>query len=119
MEDYDQGLREGRYCVGELPHLSFADSQFDLALCSHFLFLYSAHLDYAFHRNAVFELLRVSREVRIFPLTTLMLERSLYIDDLRVELEQRNYVVSIVKSNYEFQKGGHEMMVIQPCNPPC
>ena len=38
--DYDAGLREGRYVPAALPHLPFADEWFDLALCSHLLFLY-------------------------------------------------------------------------------
>ena len=44
-----------------------ADDSFDLALCSHLLFLYTDHLDAAFHIAAVQELLRVAGEVRIFP----------------------------------------------------
>ena len=39
LEDYDNGKQEGRYIEASLPNLSFKDSRFDLALCSHFLFL--------------------------------------------------------------------------------
>src|SRR5262249_27957790 len=41
LADYEQGLRQGRYVDAELPVLPFADGAFDLAVCSHFLFLYS------------------------------------------------------------------------------
>jgi hypothetical protein len=34
LADYPQGLAQGRYVEGELPHLPFADNEYDLALCS-------------------------------------------------------------------------------------
>lgn len=113
LSDYDLGKREGRYRVGELPRLDIPDNEFDLALCSHFLFLYSDHRDAVFHRDAMDELLRVSAEVRIFPLVTLMLRRSPYIDPIMADLTQRGYTVSIEKTQYEFQKGGNEVMIIR------
>ena len=93
--------------VSKEPH------PFDLALCSHLLFLYSKHLDYAFHRSAVLEMLRVSQEVRIFPLLTLMLERSPHLAPLTVELRQAGYQVEVLQVAYEFQKGGNEMLVVR------
>jgi len=39
LADYRAGGREGRYMAATLPHLPFADGAFDLALCSHLLFL--------------------------------------------------------------------------------
>src|SRR5207237_1446970 len=54
--DYPVGLRQGRYVVGALPRLPFADMQFDLSVCSHFLFLYSAMLDLDFHIKSVQEM---------------------------------------------------------------
>ena len=112
INDYDRGKSEGRYVVGELPELEFKDRSFDLAICSHFLFLYSEHFDYAFHRESVYELLRVADEVRIFPLLDLMLNRSCHIGALSQELRKDGYIVEIKKVNYEMQKGGNEMMRI-------
>lgn len=40
LADYEQGKREGRYICGAAPSLPFAMGSFDLALSSHFLFLY-------------------------------------------------------------------------------
>ena len=74
VADYESGKAAGRYVVGELPTLSFESYRFDLALCSHFLFLYSDHLSYEFHRASVLEMLRMASEVRLFPLLTLRLE---------------------------------------------
>ena len=68
LMDYDEGKEEGRYIADALPALSFAEDQFDLALSSHFLFLYSEHLDEAFHLRSILEMLRVAKEVRVFPL---------------------------------------------------
>jgi hypothetical protein len=71
MDDYAAGKTEGRYVDAELPNLPFRESSFDLALCSHFLFLYTNHLGEAFHRSAIREMCRVAVEVRIFPLLAL------------------------------------------------
>ena len=113
LADYELGKKGDRYQAAELPTLPFADGAFDLALCSHLLFLYSKHLDYAFHRSAVLEMLRVSQEVRIFPLLTLMLERSPHLDPLMVELRQAGYQVEVLQVAYELQKGGNEMLVLR------
>jgi len=110
--DFEQGKKEGRYVVGELPALQFQDNSFDIALCSHFLFLYSEHYDYNFHKAAVYEMLRVSGDVRIFPLLDLMLRRSPYIEPLMEELKEDGYRVVIKKVPYEIQRGGNEMMWI-------
>ena len=113
IADYEQGKLEGRYLNQELPQLNFKDKEFDLALCSHFLFLYSEHYDYQFHFDAIIEMLRVAKEVRIFPLLTLMLQRSPYLDKVIQQLGEMGYSVAIVKVEYEFQKGGNEMLVIK------
>jgi hypothetical protein len=113
ISDYETGKKEGRYKLETLPNLSFKDNEYELALCSHFLFLYSQHYDYQFHYQSILEMLRVSREVRIFPLLTLMLERSPYLDRIINNLTQKDYQVNIVRVSYEFQKGGNEMLVIK------
>ncbi len=113
LADYDQGKQDDRYQVQELPNLKFADQVFNLALCSHFLFLYSDHYDLAFHQKSIREMLRVSHEVRIFPLLTLMLKRSPYIEAIVQSFEAEGYQASITPTSYEFQSGGNEMLVIR------
>lgn len=110
--DYERGKKEGRYVAGELPSLDFDDGSFDLALCSHFLFLYSERLDYEFHLASVREMLRIAGEVRIFPLLDLMLNRSPYIEPLIEQLTADGYEVEIRRVDYEIQRGGNEMMRI-------
>jgi len=112
LMDYEEGLEEGRYIAAELPDLPFEKGSFDLALSSHLLFLYSDHLDEAFHKAAIDEMLRVADEVRIFPLLTLTNERSPHVEPVMTHLEGRGYKAEIVKTGYEFQKGANEMMKI-------
>ncbi len=110
--DYDEGKEEGRYLNESLPTLSFTDKQFDLALSSHFLFLYSEHLDMEFHLKSILEMLRVAHEVRIFPLIDLNNNKSPYVDTIIKKLTELGYEATVVKSSYEFQKGGDEMLKI-------
>jgi len=113
LEDYDQGLAEQRYLAGSLPRLPFADGSFDLALCSHFLFLYSERLNADFHTASVLELCRVARQVRIFPLLSLDGRRSPWIEPVCDRLVGSGYVVSLQTVDYEFQRGGNQMMEIR------
>ena len=113
LKDYPQGKQEGRYLEQELPNLNFAERTFDLALCSHFLFLYSEQLDYNFHVAAIEEILRVSKEVRIFPLLTLMQEVSPYLDDAIAHFDDLGYSTAMVKVPYELQPGANKMLVIK------
>ena len=110
LEDYKIGKREGRYLEAELPSLPFADQQFDLALVSHLLFLYSEQLSFDFHRAALFELCRVAREVRIFPLLGLGNVPSPHLEPLIAELTRFGFTCERVSVDYEFQKGGHAML---------
>ena len=110
--DFTEGKEQGRYKYEMLPSLSFNDAQFDLALSSHFLFLYSEHLDEQFHIEAIDEMLRVAREVRIFPLVTLNGEVSAHLISVLAYLKSRGYSCEVIKTEYEFQKGGNEMLLI-------
>jgi len=113
LDDYSRGKAAGRYVTADLPRLPFADASFGLALCSHLLFLYSLHLDEEFHRQSVRELCRVATEVRIFPLLALGGERSPYVDRVMEEVQSFGYVASVERVQYEFQRGGHQMMRIR------
>jgi hypothetical protein len=113
LDDYPQGRVEGRYIDAELPRLPCEDSSFDLALCSHFLFLYTEQLGEPFHRNAIRELCRVASEVRIFPLLALGSTPSPFVTPLMDQLSAQGYDVSIERVPYEFQRGGNRMMRIR------
>ena len=113
LSDYERGKTDGRYVIGELPYLNLPDSRFELALCSHFLFLYSDHFSYEFHRAALYEMLRVAAEVRVFPLLTLALKPSPYLPPLLEDLARAGYVHEISTVPYELQRGGNQMLCIK------
>ena len=113
LDDFDMGKMRGRYLPESLPTLNFTDCHFDLALCSHLLFLYSVQLSFDFHRDSIQELCRVSQEVRIFPLLTLNCEKSPYVAPIQSYFSEAGFTVDICRVPYEFQKGGNEMMRIR------
>jgi len=112
LEDFPAGMIQKRYIPDALPSLPFGDKEFDLALCSHLLFLYTDNLSLEFHLRSLEELCRVSNEVRIFPLLDVNANRSLYVDHVIDFLKTGKRNVTEVKVPYEFQKGGNTMLKI-------
>jgi hypothetical protein len=108
--DFPVGLKEGRYLAHELPALSFKDQTFDIAVCSHFLFLYSDQLSVEFHCQAIQEMLRVARGVRIFPLLTLSGQTSPYLDVVCEHFHNSGHSCKVKTVDYEFQRGGNQML---------
>jgi hypothetical protein len=119
LADFETGKQEGRYVTGALPALPFDDAGFDLALSSHFLFLYSDQLSVTFHCRAIVEMLRVAREVRIFPLLTLDGRLSPYLEAVTAFLAAHGFWACRRRVPYEFQRGGNEMLVVEhiPIHP--
>lgn len=111
LSDFDAGCEQGRYREATLPDLPFEDQAFDLALCSHYLFLYSDHLDAEGHLQGMRELCRVAREVRVFPLVALDGRRSRHLDAVRDALAEEGVRMSLEPVDYRFQKGATEMLV--------
>jgi SAM-dependent methyltransferase len=114
LSDYPSGVAEKRYVDGELPRLPFPDAAFDLAVCSHLLFLYSEHLSEDFHVASIRELCRVAGEARVFPLLELGARKSRHVQAVRARLAAGGYAVSVRTVPYEFQRGGNQMMRIKP-----
>ncbi len=113
LADYEQGKKEGRYVAGSLPTLPFSDRHFDLALCSHYLFLYSKQLNLEFHIDCIHELCRVAAEVRIFPLLELGAVPSPHVPPVIVHFKNAGYEADVVQVPYEFQRGGNEMLRVR------
>jgi hypothetical protein len=113
LADYPQGRRDGRYVEGALPRLAFGNREFDLALCSHLLFLYSEQLSAEFHVQSIAELCRVAAEVRIFPLLELGARRSRHLDAVLTRLSGDGFGVRVETVAYEFQRGGNQMLVVR------
>jgi hypothetical protein len=113
LHDYAADGSHGRYVAGALPALPFVRDAFGLALCSHFLFLYTAQTTLEFHIESVEELCRVAGEARIFPLLALGGQRSRYVPQVERHLTNRGYEVSIEAVPYEFQRGANHMMRVR------
>lgn len=113
LRDYDAGRSAGRYLCASLPSLPFPDRQFELALVSHFLFLYSAHLDLQQHIDGLRELCRVAEEVRVYPLLSLDGAPSPHLPAVRQALADRGLETALQRVTYQFQKGATEMLVIR------
>jgi hypothetical protein len=97
-----------RYRVGALPELPFGEGEFDLVLVSYLLFAYQEHFSYGFHRNAVMELMRVTRgEARIYPTVTFEAEPSSYVAQLMDDPACRNLRFEIVATDFEFLAGSN------------
>lgn len=110
LADYEWGRTCGRYRDGSLPHLPFATGSFDLALCSHLLFLYGDGLDVDFHLTALDELLRVAAEVRVFPLLDLGGRRSAHLAAATETLRAAGIDVEERAVPFEFQRGATSML---------
>jgi hypothetical protein len=112
LSDYEKGKAERRYIHHELPNrMPYPDGAFDIGLSSHFLLLYTA-LGYDFHIAAITEMLRVCKEVRIFPLCDLDSRDSALTADVIAHF-QKEFAVTVKETGYEFQKGANKLLVIR------
>lgn len=112
LEDFDNGKTQNRYVHHELPNTTnYQDLAFDLGLSSHFLFLYD-HLGVDFHIKSITEMLRICKEVRIFPLLNLNADQSAVVEDV-INYFSTSYFTSIETVDYEFQRNGNQMLVIK------
>lgn len=119
LKDFLDDYNTQTYEYGALPNLRFKDKEFDLTLSGHFLFTYDKQFDYEFHKASVFELCRVSKEVRIFPLVDMNNSKegsgaqfSDYAYKLHDELNTMGYSANFVKVDFEFQRGANYMLQI-------
>ena len=110
IEDYS--IHKKRYIAGDLTALPFEDNSFKMVLCSHLLFIYDHRLDYDFHLKSIKEMIRVSSsELRIYPLVKNKGMKSEFVKRIINDLHDVN--IDIVKVDYEFRKGGNEMIKIR------
>jgi SAM-dependent methyltransferase len=112
LQDF-QRAGKVRYLPTALPNLSIPDGAYDLALVSHFLFLYGDCLDGAFHLAALRELLRVAREVRVFPLVNLDGRPSSHLPAVMQALEADGFMPELLPVDFEFQVGATKMLRVR------
>jgi len=113
LDDFDAGLEAGRYVDASLPELPFFDNEFDLGLCSHLLFLYSEQIDAAQHIEALTEMSRVAKEVRVYPLLSLDGRLSQHLPGVLRYFNEREYRAELKPVPYQFQKGASEMLTLR------
>ncbi len=110
LEDYKK-YRNIKYIKADLTRLPFSDNSFSLILCSHLLFIYDHRLSYDFHVNVIKEMVRVSNEVLLYPLVKHQRKKSEFVFQIIEDLgEIADF--EIIEVDYEFRKGGNEMLKI-------
>jgi hypothetical protein len=113
LADFPNGLLTGRYLNRSLPNLQIADNSFELALCPHFLFLYSDVFSFEFHLESILEMSRVAGEVRIFPLLDMSARPSAHLNPILQALRGLGFEAHVQTVPYEFQRGGNQMLRIK------
>jgi hypothetical protein len=112
IDDFGIGKKQQRYIYHELPTpTKYEALEFDLGLSSHFLILYS-QLGLDFHIQSISEMLRICKEIRIFPILNLNATKSEILEDIITHFDS-DFIVTIESSDYEFQKNGNQMLVIK------
>ena len=106
---FRQQLGSGRYVSACLPELPFLSESFDLVLCSHLLFLYSAEFDSEMHLSFLREMLRIGREVRVFPLLDMDGKPSAHLENTIQALRVSTHV-ELVPLSFEFRSGDSKML---------
>ncbi len=113
LADYEDGFVQGRYVGGALPRLPFADGEFDLTLCAHFLFLYAARFDYVWHLAACRELVRVTAgEVRIHPVCGLGGQPYPELPRLQADLRAVGITTRVISVDYKFFAGADTTLIL-------
>ena len=76
-------------------------------------FFYSDMLTLEFHIESVTELVRIARQVRIFPLVDVNANRARYIEEIGIHARQLGRKVKEITEGYVFKKGGNTMLIIE------
>lgn len=110
FQDFVAGQKAGRYLGMQSLTMPFKDFEFDYALCSHYLFAGLDNQDVNFHLQALQELARVAREVRVFPLIDRHGAVSEFLGPVLLGLQQAGYGVEVREVPYHFQQSGNAML---------
>ncbi len=104
-----------RYVGGKLPVLPFGDRQFDLSLASYLLFVYEEQrqFDYAFHKESICEIMRVTKvEARIYPLVNFRAERCSFVDRMKGDPDMAHFKFDEVRTDFEFLANSNSFLRI-------
>lgn len=110
--DYETGKKEGRYVFHALPdRLDVEEQYYDIGLSSHFLLMYD-NLGFEFHQKSIEEMLRVCKEVRIYPVCDLDGRETKLAEEI-IKYFSKTHTVNKIPSAYQFQKSKNEMLIIK------
>lgn len=115
LHDYRANAGHGAYVASALPRLPFQDRTFSLVLCSHFLFLYNERFSYEFHRDALLELLRVTKEngeVRVYPVVDFQSRPYAEYERLHADLSAAGAKIELIASKLPFIPASSNLMRI-------
>ena len=101
-----------RYVAAALPVLPFDDQAFDLVLSSHLLFTYADRLDVQFHLSAVREMVRVGRELRVFPVVR-HADGPVALAEVLAALESAGFCAELRPVAYRLQRSADSMLVVR------
>ena len=106
LSDLEKGKEEKRYLTYLLPkEISFGNNFFDLGLISHFLLMYD-DLGIDFHIQSITEILRVCKEVRIYPILNIYGQTSTVLNPFIDYLKEKNFDIKFISINYKFNSIG-------------
>jgi hypothetical protein len=114
IADYE--FQRENYQYGKLPVLSLNTDRFDLCLCSNLLFIFGHIFDVDFHIQSIKEMLRLSKEVRIFPLYDINGQVSVHLDQVIGSLTESNFSCEIITNDYHVYKNGNRFLRIKSTN---
>ena len=113
LSDFEAGKEQGRYICGSLPRLPFDRDRFDLALCSHLLFLYDDMMDQDFHFRSLIAMTEIAAEARVFPVVNREGKVSVVLGTTIQQLEKAGLECVLEPVNYRFQKGADTMLRVK------
>lgn len=118
LKDYEHGIQREYYQPYGLLDLPFKYHEFDLALCANFLFDGGCLTSSMAHLEAVKALLRVAKEVRIFPLVDEKGEFSKDLGEVMSVLQKENCGMEICETHYTVQKKPNALLRVwsQTCS---
>ncbi|EKD77859.1 MAG: putative cytosolic protein [uncultured bacterium] len=96
--------------AAQLPRLPYATNQFDLALCTDFIFHHGLPSEDI--ASTVKELCRIASEVRLFPLLDNQGKMSNELGPLMLMLQKKNYGVEVREVPDQTGKGRNAMLRI-------
>lgn len=113
LSDYEKAKSLGLYSSEALPEVPFADHEFDLAICPHFVFGAGMNYSFDFQLNSILEMCRVAKEVRVFPLLDSDGEEPEQLSLLLQSLADKGFSTRVETVKYRLEAKGDTMLKVR------